>query len=328
MNPLSKYTSKPYVIGIIAIILVPSIGIAFANSSIADFFLSALYVILLLIICGVPVILPDIRKWMKLQNNPEYLYNEVMEKGSSESFKKLEELAKNGNWEAIYFYALTYYVENSVIPFNAEKTFHWASKAAQKGYGLAQNLLGGLYLNGIGIETDYAEAVSWFEESIKNNVYESEIGLFQCYEQGGYGIEQDFHKAFQHLRNHALRTDNVNSKFEVAVRLFDGHGVEENKNEAFKWFQKVANTDVVGTYHDDEIDEEATWIQTIPEGAVINSFYNLAVCYQNGYGTPINEEAARHWMNKYDAAVRDNDEYAKLNEKERRKFDIERMKQY
>ena len=184
MNPLSKYTSKPYVIGIIAIILVPSIGIAFANSSIADFFLSALYVILLLIICGVPVILPDIRKWMKLQNNPEYLYNEVMEKGSSESFKKLEELAKNGNLEAIYFYALTYYVENSVIPFNAEKTFHWASKAAQKGYGLAQNLLGGLYLNGVGIETDYAEAVSWFEESIKNNVYESEIGLFQCYEQG------------------------------------------------------------------------------------------------------------------------------------------------
>ena len=46
MNPLSKYTSKPYIIGIIAIILVPSIGIAFANSSIADFFLSALYVIL------------------------------------------------------------------------------------------------------------------------------------------------------------------------------------------------------------------------------------------------------------------------------------------
>ena len=328
MNPLSKYTSKPYVIGTLAIILVPSIGVAFANSSIADFFLSALYVILLLVICGVPFILPDIHKWMKLQNNPEYLYNEIMVKGTSESLKKLEELAKNGNLEAIYFYALTHYVRNNVVPFDAEKTFYWASQAAQKGYGLAQNLLGGLYLNGVGTEIDYQEAVHWFEESIKNNIHESEIGLFQCYEQGGHGIEQDFHKAFQHLRNHALRTDDVNSKFEVAVRLFDGNGVEENKDEAFKWFQKVANTDIVGTYHDDEIDEEATWVQTIPEEAVINSFYNLAVCYQNGYGTPINEEAAKHWIDKYNVAVRDNDEYAKLDEKGRKKFDIERMKRY
>lgn len=328
MNPLSKYTSKPYVIGILAIILIPSIGAAFANSSIADFFLSALYVISLLVICGVPFILPDIRKWLKLKNNPEYLYNEIMGRGASEAFQRLEELAKNGNLEAIYFYALTHYVENNVVPFDAEKTFYWASKASQKGYGLAQNLLGGLYLNGVGTEPDYQKAIYWFEESIKNNVHESEIGLFQCYEQGGYGIEQDYRKAFQHLRNHALRTDNVNSKFEVAVRLFDGHGVEENKHEAFKWFLKVANTDIVGTYHDDEIDEEATWVQTIPEGAVINSFYNLAVCYQNGYGTPINEEAAKHWMDKYNTAVRDNDEYAKLDEKGRRKFDIERMKRY
>ena len=328
MNPLSKYTSKPFVIGTLAIILVPSIGVAFANSSIAVFFLSALNVILLLIICGIPVILPDIRKWMKLQNNPEYLYNEVIEKGSSESLKKLEELAKNGNIEAIYFYALTHYVENSVIPYDAEKTFHWVSKAAQKGYELAQHLLGGLYLNGVGTEIDYQEAIYWFEESIKNNVHESEIGLFQCYEQGGYGIEQNFHKAFQHLRNHALRTDNVNSKFEVAIRLFDGHGVEENKDEAFKWFQKVANTDTVGRYYNDEIDGVVIWVQTIPEEAVIISFYNLAVCYQNGYGTPINEEAAKYWMDKYDTAVRDNDEYAKLDEKGRRKFDIERMKRY
>lgn len=328
MNPLSKYTSKPYVIGILAVILVPSIGVAFANSSITDFFLSALNVILFLIICGIPFILVDVRKWMKLQNNPEFLYSEIMQNGSSESFNKLENLAKSGNLEAVYFYALTHYVENSVIPFNAEKTFHWASKAANKGYGLAQNLLGGLYLNGVGVEINYEEAVSWFEESVKNNIYESEIGLFQCYEQGGYGIEQDFHKAFQHLKNHALRTDNVNSKFEVAVRLFNGHGVEENKNEAFKWFQKVANTDIVGTYHDDEIDEEATWVQTIPEEAMIYSFYNLAVCYQNGYGTLINEEAARHWIDKYNAAVRDSDEFAKLDEKGRIEFNIKRMKQY
>ena len=328
MNPLSKYTSKPYMIGIIAIILVPSIGVAFANSSIADFFLSALLVILLLIIYQVPFMLPDIRKWMKLQNNPEYLYNEIMGKGASGSLKKLEGLAKKDNLEAIYFYALTHYVENSVISYDAEKTFYWASKAAKNGYGLAQNLLGGLYLNGVGIETNYQEAIFWFDESIKNNIHESEIGLFQCYEQGGYGIEQDFQKAFQHLRNHALRTDNVNSKFEVAIRLFNGHGVEENKDEAFKWFQKVANTDIIGTYYHNEIDEEAIWVQTIPQEAVINSFYNLAVCYQNGYGTPINEEAAKHWIDKYNAAVRDNDEYAKLDEKGRRKFNIERMKQY
>lgn len=320
MNPLSKYTSKSFVIINLAVIFIIPIIVAFEKSSIAEFFLDVLIIILVLGICYTN----RCSQVDEITKKPDYLYSEIMQNGSSESFKKLEKLAKNGNMEAVYLYALTHYVENSVTPFDAEKTFYWASKAANKGYGLAQNLLGDLYLNGVGVERDYKKAVSWFEESIKNNVHDSEIGLFQCYEQGGYGIEQDFHKAFQHLRNHALRTDDLNSKFEVAVRLFDGHGVEENKDKAFKWFQNVANTDTVGTYYNDEIDEGGTWVQIMPGGAVICSFFNLAVCYQNGYGTSINEEAAKHWMDKYDAAVRDNDEYAELDEKGRRKYEIKK----
>ena len=263
-----------------------------------------------------------------MRNNPDYLYNEIIQNNSAESLKKLETLAQKGNSEAAYLYALVHYNENSIVSFDADKAFYWATKAAQEKHGWAQNLLAVLHENGEGTEKNYEKAAYWFNESVKNNIPESEIGLFRCYEQGGYGIEQDICKAFQHLKNHALRTEDVNSTFEVALRYFNGTGVKENKDEAFRWFKKVANTERVGAYHDDDVDTEAIWVQTMPEEAVVNSYYNLAICYQNGYGTPINEESARHWMDKYDAAIRDNEEYAKLDEQGRRKFHLEKMKQY
>lgn len=315
MNPLSKFSNRRFVIIVLSIIFVPSIlvglikGIEEASviEGLKNFFLCSLYVIVMLaLIKGIPFLFGDFRKWLKVRNTPEYLYEEVMQKRNGKSLQKLEELAKNDDLKAIYFYALVHYMGNDIIPSNADKAFYWASKGAQKGYGLAQNLLGGLYLNGIGTVIDYQKSVYWFEESIKNNVHESEIGLYQCYEQGGYGIEQDLYKAFLHLRNYAKRTDDIVSKFTVATWLFEGYGVEENKDEAFKWFREIANTENTGTYYDEEFDDAVTWSSTRPEEAVVNSYYNLAICYQNGYGTPVNEETAKYWMNKYDAAVSDN----------------------
>ncbi|TPX76509.1 hypothetical protein CcCBS67573_g02227 [Chytriomyces confervae] len=47
------------------------------------------------------------------------------------------------------------------------KAFEWYSKAAVKGYGHAQYLLGSLYEFGRGIERDYEEAYKWYKRASK-----------------------------------------------------------------------------------------------------------------------------------------------------------------
>lgn len=328
MNPLSKYKSKSSIIGITSIILVPSIIAAFSKGSFLDFGKVVFAMIYMLSIFIIPALLIDTRKWMKIRNNPEYLYKDVMQNGCSKSLAKLECLANKGNMEAAYFYAVAHCVENSVAPYDGDKAFYWATKSAQKGYGYAQALLGELYQKGIGTDIDYQKAVYWLEESVKQNIYEGEYCLFQCYKQGGYGIEQDLHKAFQHLKQHARRTNNVVSKFAVAMWLFEGTGVEENQEEAFKWFKEVANTTHVQEIYDSDYDVIGFWHQIIPENVIICSYYNLACCYNSGFGTPKDEKAADYWIKKYDEAIREKEEYAELDEKGRQKFFMDKTKDF
>jgi len=74
-----------------------------------------------------------------------------------------------------------------------------ARKAAEAGDPRGGYLLGVLYQNGLGVTTNFTEAVSWYETAAKGGVIGAFTKLAQAY-AGGYGVRKDEEKAFAYAR--------------------------------------------------------------------------------------------------------------------------------
>ena len=70
---------------------------------------------------------------------------------------------------------------------------------AKKGYAPAQNRLGIIYRNGIGVSTNYKAAVRWFHQAASQNYAPAQKNLGQMYEQG-LGVDRDLGKAYRLYR--------------------------------------------------------------------------------------------------------------------------------
>src|ERR1041384_8017329 len=68
-----------------------------------------------------------------------------------------------------------YYVAKEYPPDTASRY----QKEAAAGNAMAQNSLGWMYLNGVGVDKDYALALSWFQKSAaaKNAVAQNNLGF-------------------------------------------------------------------------------------------------------------------------------------------------------
>lgn len=66
--------------------------------------------------------------------------------------------------------------------------------AAEQGNPNAQYNLGLLYVNGLGVSQDYAEALKWFKLSADNGDASAQFNLGVLYENG-QGVSQNYTKA-------------------------------------------------------------------------------------------------------------------------------------
>lgn len=336
MNPFSKYKSKSFIRFIILVTLIPSLftGITkgVEESSLLkgfeNFFFSILAILCMLLICRIPFLIIDYRKWLRVHNNPDYLLDVVEQKGSIKAFNKLKKLAQEGNLDAAYCLAYAYSWDCESAFYNADEGFYWATYAAERGQRYAQLYLGVLYADGVCAEIDYKKAAYWFEQAAENNLYLSSLNLYNLYNEGGHGIEQDLHKAFLHLKNYAQKSDDIVGKYLVGEYLFDGIGVKENKEEAFKWFKEVVNTAEAEILYDFENDMSIISVPILPKEAIVKAYYFMSVCFQNGYGTPADEKIAEYWNQKYEMALKEQEEYDGLDENARKKFIKNKMNKY
>jgi TPR repeat protein len=62
--------------------------------------------------------------------------------------------------------------------------------------------LGLMYLNGFGVETNFAEAVNWFRKAAEATNSSGQIHLGWMYEHG-WGVEQDYTEAVKLYRKAA-----------------------------------------------------------------------------------------------------------------------------
>jgi len=130
------------------------------------------------------------------------------------------------------------------IKWKTEKVaFGWYMLAAKSnGHGInyrqtrAQNEVGRMYNQGIGVERDDCQAFYWFHLAAENDLAEAQHNVGYCYHHG-LGVLKDIEKAL-HWFSRAAQQNNAGAQTSIGhIYQYD---YKEYKQAAY-WYQKAAN---------------------------------------------------------------------------------------
>ena len=161
--------------------------------------------------------------------------NQYVEKQDTDSaIKTLTPLAEEGQSDSQNALAFIYIKQNKVV-----EAKQWFEKAAQQNHPEAQNNLGMIYLQGIGVAPDYAKARQYFEQAATQNSILAQNNLGMMYMQGT-GVETNMARAKDYLTRAAEQGSSL-AQYNVAMIYLNGLGGEPvDKEQAKKYLQMAA----------------------------------------------------------------------------------------
>ena len=159
-------------------------------------------------------------------------------------------------------------VGTSYDPAKAVRIF---KQAADRGDGASMNALGNLYVKGnAGLGTDVKTAIDYYKMAGQAGYSTGYYNLAKLYKDDQL-LAQDFQQSANYCQSGAAMGD-ANCKNLLAYYYFKGFGVTQDYTKAFTLFLELAQT------------------------GNVNAQYFLGLCYRNGYGTEVNENEARRWL--------------------------------
>jgi TPR repeat protein len=164
------------------------------------------------------------------------------------------------------------YLNGTGVEKDYAQALSWFQKSAAAGNAMAENTLGWMYLNGLGVEKDYAQALSLFEKSAgaKNALAENNLGWMY---QNGAGVNKDYAQALSWFQKSAAAGNEL-AENNLGLMYLNGEGVNKDYVQAFSWFQKSAAA----------------------KNAMAEN--NLGSMYRNGLGVTQSYQVARVWYQK------------------------------
>lgn len=120
-----------------------------------------------------------------------------------------------------------------------KRGFALYKKAADLGYAKAQHIVAFCYQYGLGTKKDGNEAVRWYQKAVEQEHPQSICYLANCYAEGYCGLERDTDKALQ-LWQKAADLGDKEAMFILGNLYLDGFYVEQNREEAIKWYRQAA----------------------------------------------------------------------------------------
>ena len=114
----------------------------------------------------------------------------------------------------------------------------WYELAARQGLAEAQNNLGVMLKDGLGVERDEAKAAEWFRRAAQqgNVLAESNLGwMFH----GGRGVEQNYDSAHYWYRKAAMQ-GHAAAQNNLGLLFRDGLGLPQDSDSARYWFSMAA----------------------------------------------------------------------------------------
>lgn len=201
----------------------------------------------------------------------------------TEAFPYLEDAANKGYSEAQFLVGKMY--EQSLgVESDSAKAIIWYKKSAEQGNPKAQNNLGLIYMYGTGVDVNYTEALALFEKASLKGLPVAYGNLGRLY-YFGYGVNRDYSKAHDMF----VKAANLGVPFAqtyLGTMYEFGYGVSINYIEAAKWYQKA-----------------------VEQGEMMAEF-NLGVMYERGKGVKQDYKKA---MALYLKAAEKNDPLAQNN---------------
>lgn len=141
--------------------------------------------------------------------------------------------AEFGSANARYKLGLEYYQKK-----NYSQAKSWLEKSVNHKNSDAENTLGVMYLNALGVTKDEKKAVSYFQKSANqgNKYAEDHLGTAYYF---GQGVAKDYALALKWLTKSANRGI-ANSQNVLATMYLYGQGVGKDKEKAIALYQKAA----------------------------------------------------------------------------------------
>jgi tetratricopeptide (TPR) repeat protein len=138
---------------------------------------------------------------------------------------------------------------------------------AESGIPLAQNYIGLMYVEGLGVAKDEVKGFAYIEQAAKNNSVIAQNNLGNLYRQGK-GCAINMVKAVEWYEK-AADKGNSRAAYSLGYMYLKGFGVTQDYSQAVAWFQKS------------DFDMAKHW---------------LGVCYYLGYGVPQNTNMALEYL--------------------------------
>jgi hypothetical protein len=110
----------------------------------------------------------------------------------------------------------------------------WFRKAAHHGVAEAQHSMGFMYAEGLGTAPVPAIALKWYRLAAKQGLSQAQFNLAYMYENE-IGIRRNDKEVFYWYRE-AAKKGNLVAQYKLGLMYLNGIGVEKNQLKAYAWF--------------------------------------------------------------------------------------------
>jgi TPR repeat protein len=188
---------------------------------------------------------------------------------------------------------VSFYLDDIAVPINEKAAFEWFNKAAKmklnnfsdsSSFGQVHIIMCYTYFEGKSVEKNYAKVEEFankgLPKSAKGQAGELFAMLGAVYKAGGYGVTQDYQKAFNCYKASSDK-DDFNGMIQLADLYKEGLGTKKDKKKAL-----VLSNQVVQFYE-----------QYANEGDLF-CMNELVKIYEKGIGCDVNTAKVSYWKTK------------------------------
>ncbi|HKT32380.1 MAG TPA: bifunctional trypsin-like peptidase domain-containing/SEL1-like repeat protein [Gammaproteobacteria bacterium] len=127
---------------------------------------------------------------------------------------------------------------------NYTQVLAWCHKAAAQGNAFAEDYLGMMYADGLGVPRSYSQALAWYRKAASQGFAEAQYELGSMY-FNSLGVAQDYSQAMAWWRKAAAQ-GYKDAQLKLGWMYWTGQGVQRDDAQALVWFRMAAAQRVPG----------------------------------------------------------------------------------